>query len=221
MPCCNPLKCASMQFVILAAVAAGAAGLHLRTHNQRSMIEASLQRPAAVEGGAGPAVDPPPHSSPLQNDGGNEPSGAKDGADGAPAEPAAPGPFNLASLGEMITVEQALHIYNLPYSDEPTPPTVIFVDAREHEHYLKARVPGAYHLTPQSFVNNTLPQDMEFWPKDSIIVVYCSGGDCDASHLVRTRLMHERLFERVYIMEAGLPGWIDAQLPTESGEAGN
>jgi len=229
VPCCNPLKCASMQFTLLAAIAAGAAGLHLRTHSQRGMIEAYLQRPTAAEGGASPAVDPLPHSSVPKSDVGDEPPGENGGAGNAndggvgepPAEQTAPGPFSLASLGEMITVEQALNIYNLPFSDEPDPPTVIFIDAREREHFLKAHVPGAYHITPQSFVNSTLPDDMEFWPKDSIIVVYCSGGDCDSSHLVRTRLIHERLFERVFIMEAGLPGWIEAQLPTDAGDAGN
>lgn len=219
-----------MQFILLAAIAAGAAGLHLRTHSQRGMIEAYLQRPAAAEGGASPAADPPvqppPHNNndagspppvePVENEGSSGGNG-----DESPVEQPSPGPFSLASLGEMITVEQALNIYNLPFSDEPDPPTVIFIDAREREHFLKAHVPGAYHITPQSFVNSTLPDDMEFWPKDSIIVVYCSGGDCDSSHLVRTRLIHERLFERVFIMEAGLPGWIEAQLPTESGDAGN
>jgi len=180
-----------MQFIVLAGLAAGAAGLHLRTADkQRGLIDESLKRPA----------DP---GAPENTGGGAE------------------APFSLESLAEMISVDQALHIYNLPYGDDPQPPSVIFIDARERDHYVKGHIPAAYHVIPQSFVNDTLPADMEFWPKDSVIVVYCSGGDCDASHLVRTRLIHERLFTRVFIMEAGLPGWIDAQLPTEPGEPPN
>jgi rhodanese-related sulfurtransferase len=213
-----------MQFIVLAGLAAGAAGLHLgAADKQRTMIEKYLQRPGdhrpeGVAPGPVSAETPVDPTTP-----GNTDSGAADGSSGAAPENSTGGeaPFNLESLGEMITVDQALHIYNLPYGDDPDPPSVVFIDARERDHYLKGHIPAAYHITPQSFVNDTLPADMEFWPKDSLIVVYCSGGDCDASHLVRTRLIHERLFPRVFIMEAGLPGWIKAQLPTEPGEPPN
>jgi rhodanese-related sulfurtransferase len=98
-------------------------------------------------------------------------------------------------------------------------PEVYFLDAREHKDFVGQRIWGAFNVTPQSFFNDTLPQELkEFWPRDTtILVIYCQGGNCDASHLVSTRLRIDLQYKRVHIIADGLPGWIEAQLPTESG----
>lgn len=221
---CNPLKCASMQVVLLACVGAGAAALHLSgADRQRAMINEFLRRPAAAEPAREAAVPPGPGRPPEPGATAPRPTevGGESGAADAPVEGgspdgASPAPFDLASLGESITVEQAWYIYDtLPFLDDAEPVQVVFVDAREKEHFVKGRIPDSYHITPKSFFDNTLPADMEFWPKDAVIVVYCTGGDCESSHLVRSRLIHEKQFTRVYVMAAGLPGWIEAQLPVE------
>ncbi len=218
MTCCNPLKCASMQLVLLACVGAGAAALHLSSADrQRAMIGEFLKRtasePAGEAAGAGARGAASPDGAPG---GAGTPAegGATGGAvDGAPA----PAPFNLAALGESITIEQAWYIYDtLPFLDDANPVQVIFIDAREKKQFDESHIPDAYHITPKSFFDNTLPEDMPFWPEDAVIVVYCTGGDCESSHLVRSRLIHEKQFKRVYVMTAGLPGWIEARLPVES-----
>ncbi len=225
MGCCNPVKCAMMQTVVLVGMAAGAAALHFKSAtDQRAMIDRFLTPPTpAVVGGAkaqaGPVENSPtgaPGAAPADpktDDGpGDEPS---------PAQPADPDrPFSLDDLGEMITIDQAVKIYNLPYED-PQAPQVIFLDARSREKYDRSHILSAYHVTPESFFNGTLPDDIDFWPKDSIIVVYCDGGECDASHLVEARLEQQKGFERIYLIEAGFPGWQSAGLPTESGPPSN
>ncbi len=219
---CNPVKCAGMQMVVLTAVAAGAATLHFSTAtNQRALMDDFLK---ASAGGSKttmqPEITPAEATDPVSADGsGAAPGGEEIAANSteAPTNPALDsGPAVLRGLEAMITVEQAVEIYNLPYVD-PEAPLVFFLDARERDEYEKGHILDAYHVTPQSFFNDTLPEEMDQWPKDSIIVVYCSGGDCDASHLVETRLRLEKQFTRVYVMGDGYPGWTGLNLPTETG----
>lgn len=232
----NVGKCATVQLVVLSCIAVGAAAVHFTTATeQREMIDkflasktkqaspvdtgAAANDPPSSAGSPGAAAsDPrPPESAttPPNGNGSTQPATDTAGSETPPAQdPNAP--FNIDALEPMISVEQAVRLYNLSYED-PAAPQVIFLDAREADKYAQAHIPMAYHVTPQSFFDGTLPEDLEYWAKDSIIVVYCSGGDCDASHLVETRLRQQKSFTRVFIMGDGLPGWQALGLPTEAG----
>jgi len=194
MGCCNPARCAMMQAVVLVGMAAGAAALNFGgATEQRAMMNRFLTPP-----------------TPAVADGAKPQTGSMEGS--------TTGEMN--DLGGMITIDQAVKIYNLPYED-PSAPQVIFLDARTREKYDQSHILSAYHLTPESFFDGTLPDDIDFWPKDSIIVVYCDGGECEASHLVEARLKQQKAFERVYLIEAGFPGWQSAGLPTEKTDPAN
>lgn len=219
---CNPVKCAGMQMIVLTAVAAGAATLHYSSATkQRALMEDFLKASAGGSKATAPSngahaatTDPASAQGPGETPGGDE--GAANSTQ-TPTDPALDsGPAILRGLESLITVEQAVEIYNLPYVD-PQAPLVFFLDARERDEYEKGHILDAYHVTPQSFFNDTLPEEMDQWPRDSIIVVYCSGGDCDASHLVETRLRLEKQFTRVYVMGDGYPGWTRLNLPTDIG----
>ncbi len=222
MACCNPLKCAMMQTVVLACIATAAATAnYFGATEQRSFIDAYLKASSGSKTTAAPtnATSSPTGSDPGTNDpatGNGQANGTvpEEGAATSQADPNKP--FGVDNLPEMITVEQAVVLYNLPYED-PNAPLVFFFDAREVDHYLKGHIPAAYNVTPQSFFDNTLPAEIDEWPKDSVIVVYCDGGNCDASHLVETRLKQQKQFTRVCVIEAGYPGWQELGLPTEQG----
>jgi len=84
------------------------------------------------------------------------------------------------------------------------------VDCNGATRWREAHVPGARVLDPRRFDATELPPD-----HDVMLVFYCSGPLCrkapDAAR--RARGMGYR---NVQVMEAGIRGWIDAALPTES-----
>lgn len=225
MGCCNPTKSAMIQAVVLVGIAAGAAALNFGgATKQRAIIERSLTRSApAVETEVKTPIKTASSGSNQTDASQTDPSSESDAGappptaspeDSAQQSPDAAGGSFIDSLGELISIEQAVQIYNLQY-DENNTRQVIFLDAREADKFAESHIPGAFNLTPDSFFNDTLPEGVGFWPKDSLIVVYCSGGECDASHLVQARLMQEKAFTSVFIIQAGLPGWQSAGLPTE------
>jgi hypothetical protein len=57
---------------------------------------------------------------------------------------------------------------------------VIFIDARDDEHYRAGHIPGAYHFDrfhPENHLTNVLQVCLSAQQ----IVFYCNGGDCDDS----------------------------------------
>ena len=64
---------------------------------------------------------------------------------------------------------------------------VIFVDARDDEHYQTGHVPGAYQFDfyhPDNFLTPVL-QASQIAQE---VLVYCNGGDCEDSELTATML---------------------------------
>ena len=89
------------------------------------------------------------------------------------------------------------------------PMTVIDVNSKPS--WLSARVPGALHLDPLGYRDRDLPSD-----KDSTLVFYCSGFLCRKAHHAARRA-RDMGYTQVHVMSAGISGWIDADLPTDSG----
>lgn len=112
-----------------------------------------------------------------------------------------------------FTIEQARVIYDQGLAD--------FVDARSDEEYDAGHIRGAFHVSQADFASgNFTPAILEFLqdvPHDRPLVIYCEGGSCDTSENVAIRLQ-EMGFTRLYIMTDGYPGWVKAQLPTETSE---
>lgn len=88
--------------------------------------------------------------------------------------------------------------------------TVIDVNARHS--WLAARVPGARHLDADAFGAGDLPAD-----KDATLVFYCSNMLCRKAP-TSARRASGMGYRHVYVMSAGIRGWLDAALPTETGE---
>lgn len=85
------------------------------------------------------------------------------------------------------------------------------IDVNARQRWEEARVPGAIHLDPAGYTEADLPTD-----KRTVLVFYCSNPMCRKAPnaAVRAKKMG---YVNVLVMSAGIHGWLDASMPTESG----
>ena len=89
---------------------------------------------------------------------------------------------------------------------------VAVIDVNSRRSWAHARVPGARHLDPIEYAETDLPQ-----ARDSSLVFYCSNPMCRKAPNAARRAK-KMGYTDVRVMSAGISGWLDAGLPTESGE---
>jgi rhodanese-related sulfurtransferase len=89
---------------------------------------------------------------------------------------------------------------------------VTVIDVNSSSSWRKARVPGSLNLDPATFAEADLPAD-----KDSDLVFYCSNPLCRKAPNAARRAKGMG-YANVRVMSAGISGWLDASLPTESEE---
>ena len=125
-----------------------------------------------------------------------------------------------------ISLEQARFLWGLSEAIEADFPgtQVVFIDARALPgRYAEGHIAGAWHLTNEMMDRGELVwidfQTLYEPPElggDTIIVVYCDGGDCDESKNVRNRLF-ESGYTQTFIFNDGYPAWRDCGLPVVIG----
>ena len=85
---------------------------------------------------------------------------------------------------------------------------IIFVDARDEDHYLAGHIPGAYEYDryhPEKYLAEVLPacQTAEQ------IVVYCNGGDCEDSEFAALALRDAGIAnQKLFVYVNGIKGWV-------------
>ena len=87
---------------------------------------------------------------------------------------------------------------------------VSVVDVNSDQSWSKAHVPGAKHLDVSAYTANDLPPS-----KDSFLVFYCSNLMCRKAPNAALRAKGLG-YTNVHVMSAGISGWLNAKLPTES-----
>lgn len=157
----------------------------------------------------GPAESQVPVAAPTPAHSGDGAGHAAASTDKEPAATNAATAKAAERLGLEITVEQAKALYDQG---------VTFLDARLDEEYNAERISGAQQLTTAMFGLSEPPAILNMLDPAAPVVIYCSGGDCDASHSVGIRLQQAG-FERIHVMLDGLPGWKNAGHPVETGPA--
>ena len=95
---------------------------------------------------------------------------------------------------------------------------VIFIDARDDEHYRAGHIPGAYHFDrfhPENYLTNVLQVCLTAQQ----IVFYCNGGDCDDSEHAAIMLRDSIGIpkEKVFVYGGGITEWTTNGLPIEVG----
>ena len=87
---------------------------------------------------------------------------------------------------------------------------VTVIDVNSPQSWLAAHVPGAISLDPLGYDVADLPAD-----KNSILVFYCSNFMCRKAPNAARRAKSMG-YRDVRVMSAGITGWLNASLPTES-----
>jgi rhodanese-related sulfurtransferase len=98
---------------------------------------------------------------------------------------------------------------------------VLFLDARRTSVYEQGHIPGArpfsvWESDIDDKVNKLFAERSD--PKDQNlpIVVYCSGGDCEDSHMLAQKLWGIQ-FNNVYVYKDGFPDWQKHGEPVHTG----
>ena len=89
---------------------------------------------------------------------------------------------------------------------------VSVLDVNSRQSWLAARVPSARPLDPIDYNESDLPAD-----RDATLVFYCSNFMCRKAPNAARRAK-DMGYRNIYVMSAGISGWVGASLPTESGE---
>ena len=96
---------------------------------------------------------------------------------------------------------------------------VIFIDARNEDHYRAGHIPGAYlfdRFQPEKYLTNVVQVCLT--AQD--IVFYCNGGDCDDSEHAAITLRDSIGIpkEKVFVYGGGFNEWTNNGLPFELGQ---
>jgi rhodanese-related sulfurtransferase len=95
--------------------------------------------------------------------------------------------------------------------------SIIFVDARDDDHYQKGHIPGAYqldHMYAEKYLGTVLPA----CNTAQQIVVYCGGGDCEKSEFVAELLRAAVPNNKIFIYVGGMTDWQARKSVIEKGE---
>ena len=131
-----------------------------------------------------------------------------------------PGPAELAverlrSKGlQVVAGPQAAEMFrDARYEQE----LIIFVDARDDEHYQAGHIPGAFqfdHYHPDKYLAAIVPACQAAQQ----IVVYCNGGDCEDSEFAALTLREMGTpNEKLFVFAGGIKEWEASRLPVEVG----
>ncbi len=91
----------------------------------------------------------------------------------------------------------------------------VFLDARAADLYGEGHVPRARSV-PAAEIETLLPVLVQRMAKETALVVYCEGGDCQSSLTLAKRL-HDEGFKDIRVLSGGWEEWKRAGLPEETG----
>ncbi|MEM9372480.1 MAG: rhodanese-like domain-containing protein [Planctomycetota bacterium] len=148
-----------------------------------------------------PATDSRPATSgtdPEPTDGGTTPD--------APEEPATASddPLDASVNPGQITLREAYELYEQG---------AWFLDARSESDFSRGYIEGAIWMPASHASTNAGQEDLNFIPPGDTVVIYCTGGDCDASKNTQRRLALLQYDFDVRILGKGYIDWLEAGLP--------
>lgn len=124
-----------------------------------------------------------------------------------PAETTTQGP--AAADGIFLTLDQAHERFYIG---------AMFLDARPRHEYDAAHIEGALYLSTETIANGSagpVLDELIAMGYDYPLVLYCHGGDCDASENTAIRLQ-QMGFTNIRIMKAGFDEWQAAGFEVET-----
>ena len=110
-----------------------------------------------------------------------------------------------------IGVEEAFRLFEI--GDTP------FLDARRTRFYVQGHIPRAKAMSVwEADLDKRISDLLNELPLDITMVIYCSGGDCEDSHMLAGKLKQAG-FTSLQIFTEGYPKWVEKNHPVEKGEA--
>jgi rhodanese-related sulfurtransferase len=99
--------------------------------------------------------------------------------------------------------------------------SVLFLDARRTSVYEQGHIPGArtYSVWESDIddkVQTLFAERSDTAAQNLPIVIYCSGGDCEDSHMLAQKLWGIQ-FNNVYVYKDGFPDWQQHGAPVHTG----
>ncbi len=89
----------------------------------------------------------------------------------------------------------------------------VFVDARTEENYLEGHIDGAVLLPAYQF-EELIDNFRTTIPPFTMIITYCSGRECEDSHVLAQCLLDEG-YSDVRVFVDGYPAWEEMGFPIE------
>jgi len=93
---------------------------------------------------------------------------------------------------------------------------VVFLDARIDEEFNSGHIPQAFQLNSSLFNTPAAAETMKALDPAQPVVIYCGGGDCDASKNLAI-LLQGAGYTKIHIIEQGFPEWVAKGFPVEKG----
>jgi rhodanese-related sulfurtransferase len=94
---------------------------------------------------------------------------------------------------------------------------VVFIDARDEDHYAQGHIPGAYPLD-RYHPEKDLAADLAPCQNAETVVVYCTGGDCEDAEFTALLLREAGVpSQKLFVYGGGFDDWSDSHLPLEQG----
>lgn len=147
------------------------------------------------------AVANPPQAAP----------GTNAAALSSPAPPAVPNQPQEVPMVDRLRAVELFHNSHLKAG------AIVFLDARDEEHYLGGHIPGAYEFDPYR-PEKYFPTVLPVCRAAEQIVVYCNGGDCDDSKTAALLLRDVGIANRkMVIYGGGITEWTTNHQPVEVG----
>lgn len=161
---------------------------------------------------------PGSHSSVRPASGTNNDNAPKLTPEIAPAAGEAAPAQRLAQQGlQLIRGSQVMELHRDPRSAVGG---IVFVDARNGEHYAAGHIPGAWQFD-HYHADRYLPAVLPVCLRAELVVVYCTGGDCEDSEFAAIMLRDAGVpRERLFVYLGGITEWTTNALPVETGERG-
>tara|TARA_R110002072_G_scaffold150953_7_gene299966 strand:+ start:24984 stop:25616 length:633 start_codon:yes stop_codon:yes gene_type:complete len=195
------MKC--KQTIIGALAIVGLGYLAGATHAIFDPKPVALRLSPAMLNQGDPAETPVSNTAPVEPDAG--PETQTDPID--PVDPSALDPLDIPGPEGTITLREAKALH-----DEGA----YFVDARLEHEFNESHIPYAMFLPAQRIRTRDGLDELSTIPPDITIVVYCVGGECDASHNTMMAMLNSGLgFTDIRIMGRGFIDWVEAGLPVE------
>ena len=104
-----------------------------------------------------------------------------------------------------ITLREAFELYEQG---------VFFLDARHEEDFNAGHIEGAFWMPAARVITEEGRNDLSIIEPGGTVVIYCTGGDCDASENTAMRIERMGFSFDIRIMGKGYTDWADAGLPT-------